>query len=683
MKNIESQKNKKIETYWSIVWKQFRKKKSAIISVWIIVFFFFIAIFAPLLANNRPLILYTTYGEHYQYNFESFMQNHINYEKSILNYKDNINKQKITQDKFDRFKNEIYSLNQQNDRLGNCYSELNDFYTELNNLSKKGFGNNLLKSSLKEDIKSFSEEKDRLGECFKSINSIINRDNKTLENNVNIKSPSENNIDTIKKLESLVDKTKKTVGANQLTLEEKMHKINAEQDKVNIQLVQLKTRLNYKKSAKLILESLEELKFPVSSNVQNEIEKYIEKYQLFLSKYEKDIYSINLGEFKAESDNIYNEAVNNLSYRFIKASDYVKKLSFPAIRALSFLDIIFMLTILFFMLLPLINKIIKQYFYDRKRIFWVNVLIYFVLITVSGILFVSIRSNRFLPTDYKKLLVSNFLNPSKENDLRVNLDKIIDSKDDYAIYPLIPFGVNENVVEEKYQGPKSFWEKGRHFFGTDSTGRDVLSRMIWGARISLSIGFVAVSIYVFIGIIFGAVAGYFGGWVDMIISRIIEIVICFPSFFLILTIIAFVGPSIWNIMIIIGLTSWTGIARLVRGEFLRLRDQDFVVAARSLGVPNFKIIFKHILPNGLTPVLVSATFGIASAMLIEAGLSFLGFGVREPDPSWGQMISKGQSDALTYWWLSIIPGLAIFISVTVYNLVGDALREAIDPRLKE
>lgn len=221
-----------------------------------------------------------------------------------------------------------------------------------------------------------------------------------------------------------------------------------------------------------------------------------------------------------------------------------------------------------------------------------------------------------------------------------------------------------------------------HPLGTDEEGRDVLARMIYGTRISLSVGFVSVILYVLIGIVIGAVAGYFGGWVDIAASRLIEIMMCFPTFFLILAVLAFIGPSLINIMVVIGLTSWPGIARLVRGEFLKLRGQDFVTAGKVVGAGPIRIIFRHILPNSMAPVLVSATFGIASSILIESSLSFLGFGVQPPTPSWGEILSQSRDFMDIAWWLALFPGIAIFISITAYNLVGEGLRDAIDPRMK-
>lgn len=221
-----------------------------------------------------------------------------------------------------------------------------------------------------------------------------------------------------------------------------------------------------------------------------------------------------------------------------------------------------------------------------------------------------------------------------------------------------------------------------HFLGTDDQGRDVLSRLIYGTRISLSVGFVAVSIYVMLGIFFGSIAGYYGGWVDMVISRFIEVMLCFPTFFLILAILAFVGPSIYNIMIVIGLTGWTGIARLVRGELLRLKSQEYCLAAKASGASDARIIFRHLLPNAMAPVLVSATFGIAAAILVESSLSFLGFGVPPYVASWGGILSASKEFMDIAWWLMLAPGFAIFITITAYNLVGDGLRDAIDPRMR-
>ena len=222
-----------------------------------------------------------------------------------------------------------------------------------------------------------------------------------------------------------------------------------------------------------------------------------------------------------------------------------------------------------------------------------------------------------------------------------------------------------------------------HPLGTDDLGREVLVRMLYGARISLLVGFVAVGISTVIGIILGALAGYYGGWVDALVMRFVDIMLCFPTFFLILAVIAFLDPSIWNIMIVIGLTSWMGVARLIRAEFLSLRQRDFVLAAQALGASDLRLIFRHILPNAMSPVLVSATLGVAGAILTESALSFLGIGVQPPTPSWGNMLIIGKQTLGSAWWLSVFPGIAILITVLGYNLLGEGVRDALDPRLKE
>ena len=244
-----------------------------------------------------------------------------------------------------------------------------------------------------------------------------------------------------------------------------------------------------------------------------------------------------------------------------------------------------------------------------------------------------------------------------------------------AIMPLEEYHYRETIPNETVQSP-SF----THWLGTDTEGRDVFARMIFGTRISLTIGVIAVSIYVGIGIILGALAGYFGGWVDNLISRLIEVMICFPSFFLILTLAALIEErSVFHVMVIIGLTSWTGVARLIRAEFLKQRSLEYVQAAVALGVSRVRVIFRHILPNALAPVLVSATFGIGAAILVESGLAFLGVGDLTV-ASWGETLSTGRIEQKS--WLILAPGAAIFFVVSVFNLVGEGLRDALDPKLR-
>ncbi|RLB05405.1 MAG: peptide ABC transporter permease, partial [Deltaproteobacteria bacterium] len=221
-----------------------------------------------------------------------------------------------------------------------------------------------------------------------------------------------------------------------------------------------------------------------------------------------------------------------------------------------------------------------------------------------------------------------------------------------------------------------------HLLGTDQLGRDVLSRIIWGGRISLLVGFVAVGIATLIGVILGALAGYYGGFIDVLIMRFVDIMLCFPTFFLILAVIALLEPSIWNIMVVIGLTSWMGVARLVRAEFLSLKEREFVLAARAQGASDMRIIFRHILPNAMAPVFVSAILGVGGAILTESALSFLGIGVQPPTPSWGNILTAGKDNIEIAYWLSLYPGLAILLTVLGYNLLGEGLRDALDPKIE-
>ena len=243
---------------------------------------------------------------------------------------------------------------------------------------------------------------------------------------------------------------------------------------------------------------------------------------------------------------------------------------------------------------------------------------------------------------------------------------------------LAPYDPNHIDLKQVLMAPSQ-----AHLLGTDTLGRDVLSRIIYGSRVSLKVGFVAVGLATLIGLLVGALAGYYGGWVDSALMRLVDLMLCFPAFFLILAVIAVLEPSIWNIMAVIGLTGWMGVARLVRAEFLSLREREFVTAARALGAGDVRLILRHMLPNALAPVMVSATLGVAGAILTESALSFLGLGVQPPTPSWGNILTAGKDNIEIAWWLSVFPGLAILVTVMSYNLLGEGIREAIDPRLKE
>jgi peptide/nickel transport system permease protein len=248
---------------------------------------------------------------------------------------------------------------------------------------------------------------------------------------------------------------------------------------------------------------------------------------------------------------------------------------------------------------------------------------------------------------------------------------------DWAVWALVPFGPRE-IVAEPLLG-----QSGVHWLGTDQSGRDVLSRMIHGAGVSMRVGFLSMGIAAVIGLALGSIAGYAGKTTDIVISRFIEVVMCFPTFFLILAVLAWFPPKIENVMIVIGLTRWTGVARYARGEILRLRESDYIAAAKSLGFSPARIILRHLLPNAMAPILVSVTFGIAVSILIEAGLSWLGFGVQPPDSSWGTILRAGYENLFTAPHMIPPPCIAIFLAVLSFNLVGDALRDVIDPRLQE
>ncbi|NDG71221.1 MAG: ABC transporter permease [Proteobacteria bacterium] len=239
----------------------------------------------------------------------------------------------------------------------------------------------------------------------------------------------------------------------------------------------------------------------------------------------------------------------------------------------------------------------------------------------------------------------------------------------------MPMNPNATNLEAKLLPPSA-----TNWLGTDNLGRDVLSRMVAGSTISLTVGFVAMAVSLGIGIFVGAVSGYFGGWIDNLLMRIVDALLCFPSFFLILTAIAILGPNIWIIIAVIGLVSWTGTARLVRAEFLTLRESEYVRAARSMGQSGWNIIFRHIMPNAAAPIFVTAIVSIPDAILVESGLSFLSFGVPPPQATWGNIIADGKTYILDAWWLIVFPGLAIFTASLAFYIVGDALRRASETR---
>jgi peptide/nickel transport system permease protein len=258
----------------------------------------------------------------------------------------------------------------------------------------------------------------------------------------------------------------------------------------------------------------------------------------------------------------------------------------------------------------------------------------------------------------------------------------------WAIWPLVYQDPYRSVKADEWPGQPANptgdegYPNRYNWFGTTQTGVDVFAQMVHGTTIALLVGFVSMGIAGLIGIVVGAAAGYFGGWIDMFLSRIIEVVMCVPALVLILALLAILEkPTIWHMMAVLGCTGWTSIARLARGEFLKLRESEFVTAARALGATHRRIMFRHMLPNSLAPLLVPITFGIAGAILTESGLSFLGFGAPPPNPSWGTLLNAGRTN-LNLWWLVFFPGMAIFMTVLTYNLIGEGLQEATDPRLR-
>ncbi|TWT46545.1 Inner membrane ABC transporter permease protein YejE [Botrimarina hoheduenensis] len=257
----------------------------------------------------------------------------------------------------------------------------------------------------------------------------------------------------------------------------------------------------------------------------------------------------------------------------------------------------------------------------------------------------------------------------------------------WAIWPLVYQDPYRRVRDGEWpdQPANPTRDEGRpnrfNLFGTNRAGVDVFAQMVHGARTALLVGFVSMGIATTIGVIVGATAGFFGGWIDTALSRLIEVVMCVPSLVLILALIAVLErPTIWHLMAVLGVTGWTGIARLTRAEFLRLKELDYVVAARAIGVGRTAIMFRHLMRNAMAPVLVPVTFGIASAILTESALSFLGFGAPPPNPSWGALLNDGRGNQ-QMWWLIVFPGVAIFLTVLAYNLIGEGLQESTDPRL--
>ncbi len=341
--------------------------------------------------------------------------------------------------------------------------------------------------------------------------------------------------------------------------------------------------------------------------------------------------------------------------------------------------------------------------FRRRKLAMIS-LFYVLLLTLIALLAPAIAGTKPIVVKYKGELyfpALGYFNRSWENPIfqrdgfRKRYPANLKAKDpeSWAIWPLVYQDPYRRPLAREWRG---VWDRPENptggkgepsrlnLLGADQQGIDVFAQLVHGTRIALLVGFVSMGIAATVGIGLGAMAGYFGGWVDMIVSRVIELVLCIPELVLILALLAVVEqPTIWHIMAVIGLTHWTSIARLTRGEFIKLKQMEFVSAARALGASRARIMFVHVLRNALAPVLVPITFGIAAAILIESALSFLGFGAPPPNPSWGTVLSAGRSTIQQTWWLIVFPGAAIFLTVLAYNLIGEGLQEATDPRLRQ
>jgi peptide/nickel transport system permease protein len=336
----------------------------------------------------------------------------------------------------------------------------------------------------------------------------------------------------------------------------------------------------------------------------------------------------------------------------------------------------------------------------RRRKLAMAALTFVVALTMVAVAAPIIVGTRPVVTRYKGELYFPFLwyyNRSWENPIfskdrfRGNFVQNLaaNDPDSWALWPLVyqdPYRRlrNEMVWPGEPENPTNGPPSRYNWFGTNSQGFDVFASMVHGAQTAVSVGFVSMSIAATIGITIGALAGYFGRWVDIVLSRVIEVVMCVPTLVLILALVALLDKvTNFHLMVIVGCTAWTGIARLTRAEFLKLKQMEYISAARAMGASSARLMFTHILRNALAPVLVPITFGIADAILIESGLSYLGFGASPPNPSWGTLLSAGRGSIETTWWLIVFPGAAIFLTVLAYNLIGEGLQEATDPRLRQ
>ena len=329
---------------------------------------------------------------------------------------------------------------------------------------------------------------------------------------------------------------------------------------------------------------------------------------------------------------------------------------------------------LHFIFAPDSHELIVEKIFNYLLLFVPAALTLHIFLSRKRVLYITLMSILALALLFPFILTKNRVDKRDWRSISSEL-----KKGDFAVFAPIPYGPFENVAKP-YGTPSK-----AHLFGTDQIGRDVLSRMLYGARVSLAVGFLATGIAMAIGIAVGMFSGYFGGRLDMLIMRIVEIIICFPTFLLLLILMAVMmdykfEQSILLVIAVIGLSAWTGLSRLVRGEVLKQRALPYIQSCETLGIPVWRIMFFHLLPNVAGPILVTFTFSIAGAILAESGLSFLGFGVQDPTASWGELLRQAFSDPFNYWHLTLWPGLALFIAVCAFNFTGEGLRKVFDPR---
>lgn len=352
-------------------------------------------------------------------------------------------------------------------------------------------------------------------------------------------------------------------------------------------------------------------------------------------------------------------------------------LMFPLLQSLTNMDLALLLAAALVLLVPVTRRVLNSTGWrfwehnDLRRAIVISLLVWGV---ATALIFGLRVVPEHITTEVESVVDGQRVVTIQARDFRSEARRRDDVE---CLFPPVPYAPGEvPPVIEKFKPPSK-----EHPMGTDSVGRSVAARMVYATRTSLAVGFISVGISLLIGVIVGGISAYFGGWVDLALQRLVEIFICFPTFFLMLFIIAMFGAKLWLIMVAIGLVGWSGIARLIRAEILKVRTLDYITAAEALGLPSMRIILRHAVPNAIAPVLVTATFRIAGAVAFEAALSFLNLG--DPNhPSWGYLLSQARRVATEHPSLLIIPGVAIFLAVLGYNLVGEGLRDAIDPRLK-